>query len=421
MRYKCGLDIGSSKIAACLGRFRGNELTNLWYGSTDAVGIKRGQWQDIGNLTDGFSKLLRNLKSKSGIKIKTINLGFSGQNVIVRHSQAVIALAERGNKSVTKRDIQNVNYQAQILGSCLEDEILHSEPLGYTVDNENEVINPLGLYGHKLKVDLYLLCAKISYINTVIEVINRLGLRLNEITLSGLAISQAVFDLNRMKGLNILCDIGKDIIQILIFNDGRLMHYHIVASGGDDLTTSLSGQLKLPHSLAEEIKISYGRIQDNYQAQDREIIVKKGNAYSTISQNSVIKILTQSSRRIAKLIRNAIQPHLLAISSPLIPSKMTLHVSGRTACLEGFLELLEVIVGIPVKIANIGNPSLTAPLIRHQFSSGESILNYLVCLGLIAEENKLSYKKSLNKPMGGFRSTLSRIPERIKEVYQEYF
>lgn len=419
MRYICGIDIGSSKIAACLGYFKGRELTNLWWDSVTAVGLKRGQLQDVQGLTSAISQLLKKLKAKSGIKIKSVYLGFASQNIVTKHSQAVIPLVERGSKLVTKKDLRNVTQQAQILGSHLEDEILHAEPSSYTVDNENEVINPLGLYGHQLKVDLYLICAKSSYVNTIIEMINRLGFKLNDLTLSGLAVSQAVFNSKKPEGLNVLCDVGKDNTQVLIFNDRRLVHYQIITSGGDDLTTSLSQELNLSYSLAEEVKVSYGRIQNKGDAQDKEIIIKKDNSYFTLSQNLVIQVLSRASNQIANSIRDAVRPHLLAISSLSFPDKTTLYVSGRTVCLDGFLELLEAVIGMPVKLAKVDNPSLLVPLMRHRILSGEPILNYLTCLGLIAKAIKPSYKRSV--ALSGFRDLLSYISGRIKEIYREYF
>ncbi|MGD9015174.1 MAG: cell division protein FtsA [Candidatus Omnitrophota bacterium] len=419
MRYICAIDIGSSKIAACLGCFKGRELTRVWWDCTTAVGIKCGQWHDVQGLLDSLSGLLKNLKAKSGVKIKSVYLGIATQNIIAKHSQAVIALAERGNKSVSKAHIQNVIQQARILGSCLEDEIIHTEPLSYTIDNEHEVADPLGLYGHQLKVDLYLICARVTYINTIIEVVNRLGLRLNEITLSGLAVSQALFNSKEMRGVDILCDIGKDITQILIFSDGGLVHYQIITCGGDNLTSNLAEGLELPYSLAEEVKVSYGRIQHNPEVKDKEIIIKKASSYTTLSENLVMQILTQTSSEIAQAIGDAIKPHLLAISQSQA-LKATLYVSGRTACLDGFLELLEVVVGIPVRIAKIGNPDLSVPLMHQRILSGESTLNYLACFGLLADSIKFSYKKSSSR-VGNFRSLLFSIPEKAKEIYQEYF
>jgi len=70
MKYICAIDIGSSKIAACLGCFRGKELTGVWWDSTAAIGIKQGQWHDIQGLTACLSRLLKNLSDESSIELQ---------------------------------------------------------------------------------------------------------------------------------------------------------------------------------------------------------------------------------------------------------------------------------------------------------------------------------------------------------------
>jgi len=419
MRYVCGLDIGSSKIAGCLGIFKNGRLDNLFWDSLPVSAIKRGQCQDFTGLTNSLTQLLKNLKVKSGVKIKSVYLAITSQNISVKHSQAIIALAERGNRAVSKRDIQNVNQQARILGSSLEEEIIYTEPQGYTIDEESKVINPLGLYGHQLKVDLYLILTKVSYINTIIEVINRLGLHLNDINLSGLAVGQAVFGPDRKTGLDILCDIGKDITQILIFNEARLSHYQTIAYGGDNLTDSLIQKLKVPYPLAEEIKISHGRVQNNLDTQDREIIIKKDTGYTTLSQNKVIDILSHSSMDIAEAIRDIIKSQILLISSPILPREPNVYICGRSACLEGFLEILEVVMGMPVKMARLSNSGLLTPLLRRRIFSGEPILNYLVCLGLIANAINFPHKKEYSHY--SLRNLLPYFAEKAKQIYHEYF
>jgi len=438
MKYICGIDIGSSKVAACLGAFRGKELVNLWWDSVPAVGVKQGYLQDIQGLTASVSQLLKKIKSKSGATVRSAYLGIASQNIIAKHSKAVIALAERGNKSVTDADIRRARQQAQILGSCLEEEMLHAATLSYRIDSEDEVTTPLGLYGHQLKVDMYLICVKSAYINTITEIADRLGLKLNGVTLSGLAASQAVFNPGKTKGLNVLCDVGKDITQILIFYDNELRHCQMLGIGGEDLTLGLYRELNIPYSLAEEVKVSYGRVQHNYNFQnpergsgsglkdisqlevpDKEIIIKKDKDYSTLSQNLIIQILSRGSRCIAEAIRDAVKPHILAIASPVFPEKVTLYVSGRTACLDGFLESLEVVVGLPVKMARITNSTLLAPLMRQHLLYGAPILNYLASFGLIADAIKLEHRASLPQP--NLRNFPSYILYKLKEIYQEYF
>ena len=447
MKYVCGIDIGSSKIAGSLGCFRRGELVDLWWDSVEAVGVKRGFLQDAQAFTGSLDKLLKNLQKKSGVKIKSATLGIASQNIVAKHSQAVIALAEKGNRAVNKTDIQRVNHQAQILVSCLEEEILHSIPMSYAVDNEHEVLNALGLYGHKLKVNLFLITAKVSYVNTMIDITNRLGIKLNNITLSGLAVSHAVFNHRKFEGISILCDIGKDITQVFLFKDAKLMHYQIVNLGGDDFTTDLSKELNLPYSLAEEVKISYGHIQNNWEdleinsalcshskdftggsgenqqpegkIKDKEIVVKRGSEYLKLSQNLISQTLSKTSMNIAKTIRDLIRPHIVAISSPLCPDRVKLYVSGRTACLDGFLEMLEVVIGLPVKMVKIEGSVLGVPLMRSSLLSAEGVLNYLASFGLIVHIEGSSNKQRF--PQRHFRNFLTFLPEKIKEVYQDYF
>ncbi|MBU0549723.1 MAG: cell division protein FtsA [Candidatus Omnitrophica bacterium] len=419
MKYICSLDIGSSKIAACIGFFKGKSLVKLWLDSIAAAGVKQGLIQDAQALTDCIARLLKKLKAKSGIKVKSVHVGIASHNITVKYSQAVIALAERGNKSVTKTDIARVNQQAQILGSCLEEEILHITPLSYVIDNENEVINPLGLYGHQLKVNLCLISTKVSYLNTITEIANRAGIKLNSLTLSGLAASQAAFSPGKIKGLNVLCDIGKDITQVLIFNDDRLTHCHILEFAGDDLTTALSGELNIPYSLAEEVKISYGSIQNHSKPQNKEIIVKKGNDYLTLDQDLISDIISKRSLRLAEAIRDIIRPYVLTVSLPSYPHKPTLYATGRTVCLDGFLEALEVVTGIPVKMAKIGNAALLASKMHNRFVTGEPLLNHLASFGLVWE----AINSPNNRVKSGrhFRHSFSHFADRIKEIYQEYF
>jgi cell division ATPase FtsA len=76
---------------------------------------------------------------KSGVKIRNIYTNIPAPNVIVKHSRAIIPLAERGNKVVTPSDVMRVNHQAKVLGANLEEEIIHRIPYSYSVDSKEGV------------------------------------------------------------------------------------------------------------------------------------------------------------------------------------------------------------------------------------------------------------------------------------------
>ena len=117
----------------------------------------------------------------------------SFQNILTKHSHAIIPLAERGNKVITSTDIASANEQARILGSSLEEEIIHVIPSSYSIDSKNNVINPVGLYSHRLEADLFLICAKLSSLQSLSRAVSQAGYEIKNLSFSGLATSRAVF------------------------------------------------------------------------------------------------------------------------------------------------------------------------------------------------------------------------------------
>jgi len=179
--YICALDIGSSKIASAVAQIKRKRINNIFFDSVPSKGIKRGVIVDSVDLVSSVSKLLKDLKVKSGINIKFLYTNISGQDIVTKHSRAIVPLAERGNKVITISDIQRVNEEARILGSSLEEEIIHFIPSSYTIDSKSNIINPLGLYSHRLEVDLYLICGKLASIQSLGRVINQAGFEIKDL------------------------------------------------------------------------------------------------------------------------------------------------------------------------------------------------------------------------------------------------
>ncbi len=316
--YICTLDIGSSKIAACVAQVKRGRLGNIFFDSLPSKGIQKGVIVDSTDLVGAVSKLMKNLKIKSGINIKFLYTNISGQDITTKHSRAIMPLVERGNKVITVSDIQKVNEQARILGSSLEEEIIHLIPSSYTIDSKSNIINPLGLYSHRLEVDVYLVCARVASIQSLSRAINQSGYEIKDLFLSGLATSRAVFNKEIKEGVNLFCDIGSDITELLIFRDAILRDIEILPMGGDNFTNALQEALKIPPELAEDIKRSYGTITDPERiGEDKEILVKRDNLYKPIKQKMVSQISTSEAKLISSRIKEAVEKKELVSTAEL--------------------------------------------------------------------------------------------------------
>ena len=416
--YICALDLGSSKISAVVCRLKRRHITDVFFDTQAVKGIKKGLVVDSIELVGAIDKLLKNLKAKSGINIKYIYANISGQDIIMRYSHAVIPLAERGNKVITLSDILKVNEQARILGSDLEEEIIHQVPMGYSVDSKNDILNPLGLYSHKLEVNLFLVCAKTSFIQTVTRIINQAGYEIKDLFFSGLATCEAIFNSysrSPVSGMQVFCDLGADTTELLVFNNGILKNIEILSLGGDDLTWHIAEALKIPFDLAEDIKRSYGQVGEFSQiAGEKEILIKRESMYKPIQQKLISEIVTDKAQYVCRKLKEAVEknaPHEKIDSFTAV---------GRTVLLEGFLETLESVLGSPVKLGRLMHPDL-APLANKDSNlTGQKYLTYVAALGTIS--TALKGTSIQNLPIRMPSRTIARsLFHRVKEMYQEYF
>jgi cell division protein FtsA len=414
--YICAIDIGSSKISAVLARLEKKRLTELYFETSGSKGLKAGAITDSIELTGCIERLLKKLKAVSGINIKVVYANISGQDIIAKHSRAILPLAERGNKVITLSDIYKANDTARVLGSSLEEEIIHQLPYGYAIDSQSDIINPLGLYSHRLEVDMFLICAKMSSVQSLIRAINQAGYEAKDLLFSGIATSRVVFGKEIKDGVSCLCDIGSDITELLIFKEGLLKSVNILPHGGDDLTAEISEALKIPFELADEIKKTNSSIGDpSLIDEDRQILIKKNNAYKPVKQKMVSEIITAKANAFCRDIKGVIEKTMP------VNRVNNFVVTGRAVLLDGFMETLENTLGVSVKLGRINNPEINALANRYEVLAGQKYLAYITPLGMICQVRHLGDPYFLPIDHQPNPNLFLRLMNRAKEVYQEYF
>ena len=403
--YLCGLDIGTSKIIVSLARVERNRIVGIsTEESTNGCGFNKGMVSNLSLLTQVIRNLVNTLQKRMACKVKGIYINFSSSHLNLRHSHAALLLSEKGNKIISSFDMKKVQDQAYKLGLRLEEYILHRIPLEYIVDEQNKTKDPRGLWGHKLAVDLYLISAHTRYIDNLIKAISGAGFEVEGIVFSGLATAFALLSPRQKQGC-ILLDIGADLTEINLFRDGMLNQVAILKMGGNDLTEVLVESLKVPFSLAEELKNSYASVFTNQIKEDQEIIIKKDSSYKSLSRKAVCEALESKINSFIVSLKEVV------VDSFKLPDPFYGIVAcGRTVLLEGFLEKLESELQIPVSLGNLKdvNPPSPSKSISYATSIG------LILYGIESRQKKKAISLSPT-------SLFSNIKNRIKEMYQDYF
>jgi len=417
--YICTLDFGSSKITAAVAKVGRKGLSDLQFTMMPSKGIEKGMIVDSAAFSNSVRAVLRNLCVKSGIKIRNIYTNISASNVIVKHSRAIIPLTERGNKVVTPSDVMRVNHQARVLGANLEEEIIHQIPFSYSIDSKEGVLNPLGLYSHKLESDMLLVCGRISFVQSLSRAVNQAGYELKGMALSGIAAAEVVFDPLMREGTSVFCDIGSDNTEMLIFRNGSLRHIEILPIGGDDITMELAKTVDIPAGLAEDIKITHAFAGDCSRIEeDKEVLIKRNNIYKPLKQRQICEVVTAKTREICTNIRRTLERTVTCGEVD------NLIAGGRTISLDGFLETLETSLGVPVRQARILNPRIAAMLKNEDILSGQKYMAYITCFGLLCVAHSYEYPSDNGQSPAGTNVSgnwMRKASAKFKEIYEEYF
>ena len=225
-----------------------------------------------------------------------------------------------------------------------------------------------------------------------------------------------MFNRDFKEGLNLLCDIGSDVTELVLFSDGIPRDIKILPLGGDDLSLQLAEELKIPFELAEDVKKSFGLIGDcSLVKMDKEILIKKNNIYRPIQQKTIVDLLTLKAKSICDTIKEAVQKNTAC------DQINNFIVIGRTILTEGFIERLESSLGISVKLGRIIDPRIIPLINKDSAISSQQYLNCITPLGMVYEamqEKRLAVQQTIHQPI---KDPFSRAINRVKEIYQEYF
>jgi len=400
----CGLDVGTRKVAGCLFvRDKDARRPSLFFASGDVRGLKKGLVSDLALFCDSVSEVLNTLQKKSGIHFKDVYIGIQGGHISCRHSNAAIVLSERGNKLIGTSDIKRINEQARILGLHMDETVLYSSAVNYIIDDTAQSRNPLGLYGHKLEVDLYLITTKVNLTDSIVRAINNAGYNVAGIQLSTAATGISVLNSQEREAGVLLVDMGGEISEAAVFKDGRIKYLQIFEFGADEFTYAIKEQLRISFELAEQIKESYGTIFFEQLDESQEIMINRDGSYVPVRRKAVCSVLSKTSDAILKVMEGRLRYILNREDLPF-----GIMAVGGGVRLDGLLESMEQVFRIPVKIGNI----------RQNFLENKDI-KYATSLGIV--QSVIESNQRMHSSLRFAGGILGRLSEKVKEIYQEYF
>ncbi len=401
-KYYCGLDIGTQKIKACLSRVHDAEsLDLLAVYESDTKGFKDSSVNDISDFSSAIGTTLDALVKKTQVRFRDVSFSVGGDLIETRVSRAVIPLAERGNKLITDHDVRDVRRQACLLGARLDEEVLCDFVRYFKVDDINIALNPIGLYGRKIEVEVMMVVANVTRLRNISKAIKQSGFEVNNVFFSGQVLVDTLMDKNKRNDGSIMIDIGSKTTQILVFKEGLLKHYAEVPFGGEYITRRIAELLGISRELAEDIKRSYARVAESVTSSDEEILIKKEQGFVPVKRALLNEAVESEVQGLIKHVRDAVES-----SGYAGQLKGGILMVGGCVLLPGLMERVERELKMPVSLGrNISGLSNSA-----SFCTASSIAE-------ASYKGTARYFLDTRKP----KDWLTSLQGKVEELCNEYF
>lgn len=338
-----GLDIGTTKICCVVGEASPNGVEIVGIGMHPSVGLRKGVVVNIERTVDSIKRAVEEAELMAGCEISSVYAGIAGGHIKGFNSHGVIAVK---NREVGPNDIERVLEAARAVAIPMDRELIHTIAQEYIVDEQDGIIDPLGMSGVRLEAKVHIVTGAVTSAQNIIRCAHSAGLDVCDIVLESLASSESVLTPEE-KDLGVaLLDFGGGTTDLAIFSQNSIKHTAVLALGGQNLTNDIAIGLRTPIKEAEEIKKKYGCCLTSMISQDETIEVKGvgGRKTRSLSRQLLSEILEPRAEEIFSLI------HREMIRSGL-DSQIACGVviTGGAAMLEGVPEVAEQVFDLPVR------------------------------------------------------------------------
>ena len=266
-----GLDIGTTKIVAMIGRQNEyGKVEILGIGKSKSLGVHRGVVNNITQTIQSIQQAVQEAEADSGVKIEDVVVGIAGQHIrSLQHSDYITR--NNSDEVISDKDIDILCNQVHKLVMLPGEEIIHVLPQEYKVDGQAEITEPIGMYGGRLEANFHVVVGQISSIRNIGRCVKSSGLELAGVTLEPLASANAVLSQEEKEAGVALIDIGGGTTDLAIFKDGIIRHTAVIPFGGNVITEDIKEGCSIIEKQAELLKVKFGSAWPG-ENKDNEIV-----------------------------------------------------------------------------------------------------------------------------------------------------
>lgn len=342
-----GIDVGSSFVRTVITQvFPEEEWPRIiGVGIAESAGMRKGIIVDLEETIRSINESVEKAEMNSGRTVEHVVVNLGGNHISSQNSKGVIAVG-RADGEVTEDDIERVINAAQAISIPANKEIIHVIPKGYSLDDQRNIKDPLGMNGVRLEVDAMIIEGSTPCVKNLAKCLEQARIDLDAFVLSSLAAAKSALS-KRQKELGVvLVDIGGGTTSIAVFEENDLLHTAVLPIGGANITNDIAIGLRTSIEVAEKIKLEYGNALSSEISKKEDINLGEldANEEGMVSRHHVCEIIEARLEEIFAMVNK----ELKSIGrEKLLPAGVVL--TGGTAKLPGAIDLAKNILALPAQ------------------------------------------------------------------------
>jgi cell division protein FtsA len=342
-----GLDIGTTKIAAIVGRRNEHgKIEILGYGNTESIGVKRGVVSNIENTVNSIRTAIELAEKSSGVDIKYVNVGIAGQHIkSLQHKGSIIR--KETEIEISQMDIDNLHQGMFNLNMNPGEEIIDVIPQEYIIDGEEGIKQPIGMLGNTLEANFHIIIGQTAAAKNIYKCVRKANLEVVDLILEPIASADATLSEEEKEAGVVLVDIGGGTTDIAIFQDGIIRHTSVIPFGGEILTEDIKEGCSIIKKHAEELKIKFGSALASENRDDEVVAIPglRGRQPKEITLRNLASIIQARMEEIIEHVYYEIKNS--GYEKKLIAG---IVLTGGGALLKHLAQLTEFMTGMDTRI-----------------------------------------------------------------------
>lgn len=258
-----GLDVGSTTIRLVVGQLaddgsgENKALHIIGVAETPSQGISKGVVTSIEDAVTCLTSCIEKGERMAGVPLERAIVSISGAHILSQTTKGVIAVS-KANGEINEDDVERVIEAAQAVATPPNYEILHVIPRSYTVDNQTNIKDPVGMTGVRLEVDAQIIQGLSTQNKNLTKAVYRTGLDIEDTVFAGLAAAESTLDKQQRELGVALVNIGGATTSLVVYEEGDVLHTAVLPVGAGHITSDIAIGLRTSIDIAEQVKLQYG-------------------------------------------------------------------------------------------------------------------------------------------------------------------